>query len=90
MRKYTALLVLLLLTALNSAAAGEKTLKFEWRQKISSDFGGWKLYMSETSQTYTNEPILLIPFQAEALEYTSTTVITSPDDEERTYYFVLT
>ena len=87
--KKTLLLVIAFMFLSFQAWSGEKTLQFEWDQVISSDFAGWKLYMSETSGDYAGVVPIDIPYTGQTV-YESTQTITSPDDETHTYYFVLT
>lgn len=83
------IILLTLLLLVSTSFAGTKVLKFEWNQEISDGFAGWKLYVSETSQSY-GSPFMIIPFDIEQTSYTTSEEISSPDGETHTYYFVLT
>lgn len=88
---FIALLLVLCLTSL--AFAGEKQLRFTWAQTLSTDFGGWRLYMNTAPNVQVTSTNLFstITYAGPAqTEYTETKILTSPDSQEVTYYFVLT
>ena len=89
MKKLLCLIPLLIMLFAGLVWAGEKSLEFSWDQVISSDFAGWKLYMSETPGDYTGVAPIDIPYTGQST-YESTQVIISPDGETHIYYFVLT
>ena len=70
--------------------AEEETLTFTWNQEISSDFAGWHIYQSKTSGVYGEFPAFNILYETEKSEYTTIELITSPNQEEHIYYFVMT
>ena len=88
------IMMLVLIGMLAMAApvkAGDVTLEFTWEQDMSIPLVGWHLYISATSGVYTDPPVLTVVYDGNPLnEYTAEGVITSPDGEEKTYYFVLT
>lgn len=96
MKKFLKLLTVLSFVVVLSCAmipppvsAGDKTLTFGWEQTLP--IKGWYLYMSATSGVYSDPPILTVVYDGNPLnEYTADTVITSPDGQAHTYYFVLT
>lgn len=93
MRKLFLISVLIVCTLVFSvpAVAGEKIIEFEWNQVIGENFAGWNVYMSETSGTYSTIPFATIDYDGvELTEYTTDQIISSPDGEEKTYYFVFT
>ena len=84
------MLILLFPTVLS---AGEKTLEFQWGQVISDDFAGWHLYMSTSPNVQVvpaNLFTTILYTGPEQQEYASSQVITSPNNQEITYYFILT
>jgi hypothetical protein len=94
MKKLLMLFVFLFLLS-GYAWAGEKNLKFAWEQSAgdvqSGNFGGWLLYMAETAGGYDfQNPWDTIVFVSEQSSYEATKVLTSPDGEAHTYYFVIT
>ena len=68
--------------------AGEKTLNFTWEQTITPDFAGWNLYKSEVADG-PYEFFATIDYVSEQSEYTSTQLVTVPDGETTTLYFIL-
>jgi len=74
----------------NMVYAGDKALRFTWDQVIPSDFAGWHIYQSKTSGDYGETPAFDVPYVSEQEGYNATEVITSPDGEEQTYFFVMT
>lgn len=85
------LLMALILPALTFA--GTKTLTFAWNQDISPGFAGWKLYRDTLPnvQPLAGKLFATIPFGgSQQTEYQTSQSITSPDNAEVTYYFVLT
>ena len=67
----------------------EKTLHFTWEQTITTDFAGWKLYKSETAGG-PYDYFTTIDYVEPQTEYTTTQVVTVPDGQTTTLYFVLT
>lgn len=66
-----------------------ETLTFQWEQDISSDFAGWKLYLSQTS----GGPYVYaatIDFVSQQTKYTSEEIIDAPDNQVTVLYFVFT
>jgi hypothetical protein len=86
----TAMLAMITVLAMSPlACAGDKTLTFGWEQTMPVT--GWNLYMSVLPGTYNDPPVLTVVYDGNPLnEYTADTIITSPDGESHTYYFVLT
>ena len=85
------------------AYSAEKSLTFAWDQVISTDFAGWRLWVSDTAggpyddgATYfrdaNGDPIdsIWIAYDGSgAGSYTSDQVVTIPDGQSVTLYFVL-
>ena len=89
-KKYFVMLLMVMALAMTAPAlAGNVTLTFGWEQTLPVT--GWHLYMSATSGVYNDPPVLTIVYDGNPLnEYTTDTIINSPDGEEHLYYFVLT
>lgn len=94
MKKLMSVLVALisLLMVATVSFAGEKVVTLAWEQSISSDFAGWKLYVSQTSGIVPDgNPAFIIDYGGvDQGTYTAVKSIVSPDGEEITYYFVMT
>jgi hypothetical protein len=86
------LTMFILFCSLGICFAGPITKTCKWQQEgIKADFGGWKLYYSETSGgPYTS--LTTIPFVAAQTEYTQSVSLNMPSYEGtvKTLYFVLT
>lgn len=92
MKKFLVALVLVLAVVFCGlpAMAGDKQLIFQWEQTLTSDFYGWKLYMSETAGgPYIQFGADIVYDGNPASDYSSTEILTSPDGQEKTYYFVV-
>lgn len=81
-----------LVFSVSMAFAGEKVVTLAWEQSISSDFAGWKLYVSQTSGIVPDgNPAFIIDYGGvDQGTYTTVKSIVSPNGEEITYYFVMT
>lgn len=86
--------VLVFLVFLSAPAfAGQKNLDFSWKQKISADFAGWKLYRADTPNVAVSAATLFatIPYAGtQQTEYVTTKALVVPDGQESVQYFVLT
>jgi len=91
MNKLIALFGLLLFIACSPAIPAQYNITFAWNQLISEDFGGWNIYISESSG---NEYKLFtqLSYDGEVKdEYTTTVIISNiPVGVTITYYFVAT
>jgi hypothetical protein len=83
--------IFLFILAAVPALAGTKTLTFGWQQNATDlpQMQDWKLYKADAAGgPYTL--FATIPYNGTpAQEYTSTNPLTSPDGQEKTYYFVV-
>lgn len=86
MKKFVIIFILLIAGV---CFAGQKVLEFTWNQVIPDDMGGWYLYQSQTSGVYELPPVVTIPYDPDVTNHTTTTSLTSPDNEKHTYYFIL-
>lgn len=78
---------------ITNAWAGNKTVTFAWNQDMSEGFAGWKLYKSTTANVSAVPGNLFATIAysgAPAQEYTTDQVLSSPDGQVVTYYFVMT
>ncbi len=82
--------VFLVVVAVPFAYAGDKQLTFQWEQTLVPDFDSWKLYMSEVSGgPYTQFGAKIVYDGTPSPNYSISKVLTSPDGQEKTYYFVV-
>ncbi len=86
------LLALTFLMVTSFSFGATKTLKFGWQQDLPApvnDLAGWKLYQSST----TGGPWTLvetIPYVSPMTEYTTTKIITVPDNQVTNLFFTVT
>jgi hypothetical protein len=88
--KKIVLVLLAMVLFVTPAIAVDKTLNFFWTQTLPSpnDLAGWGLYQSPTAGgPYIK--ILDIPYTSQQVEYATTKIITVPDGQFTTLYFVL-
>lgn len=92
MKKIAICLIVAALTLpVNCAEAKEKAVTFQWEQVISPDFYGWKLWVSDTPGGPYSQVDGDIIYVSEEDSYQWTTpVLTFPDGEVTTRYFVMT
>jgi len=83
-------LVVFLCSSVGYATPIIKTLRFAWNQELSADFGGWRLYQSETAGGPYTAVSPDIAFVSEQSEYTADMPIEVLGDQTTTLYFVLT
>lgn len=82
------MLIMALFVAPIAVMAGTKTVEFTWEQNISDDFGGWTLWKSvETGGPYAK--VTDIAYVSTQSTYISDQIISAPDGQTTTFYFVL-
>ncbi len=70
------------------AADKSINITFGWKQEVSADFAGWKLYSSPTSGgPYTL--LATIPFATQMAAYTASQAINAPVGSDTALFFVL-
>jgi len=83
-------LVLCFLLVPFSVMAGETPLTLQWEQEMTPNFYGWKMWVSETAGgPYTQFGEDLVYDGSPAPTYSSSSILTSPEDQVTTYYFVV-
>jgi len=83
-----AFLFFVLVFGVSTVFAGEKTVRLNWEQNISSDFLGWDVYRGTVaSGPYTY--LTRVTYVAGETDHNSDQVIVAPDDTVTIYYFVL-
>jgi len=90
MKKTLAVLAMILMFCV-PAIAGDKNLTFEWEHD-GIDVAEFHIYKSMAQGVYDHDMDLLVslPFEGVSATYTSDAVLTSPDGQEVTWYFVCT
>jgi len=96
MRKYFIVMFVSLMLFMVSPAnvkGGDKILIFSWGQVISLDFFGWHLYGSDCSMVNckTDSSIKVpVNYYEGMVDYTTDYQLTSPDGQEKEWFFALT
>lgn len=82
--------ILLTMTHLTAAYAGQKQLKFVWEYPDPpADLAGFYLYASTIQGTY-QKPLMTINYDPIEQDYHAETILESPDGQIQTWYFILT
>lgn len=87
------LAVLMVLFTASLSFGGQKTINGTWEQVLPSpnDMKEWRLYKCPTTgcQPVAANLFATIPFVSQQTTYTTTQVLTSPDNQRVQYFFVL-
>jgi hypothetical protein len=86
------LLIMLLTLCLSIPAfAGEQELTFGWDfRTVQANFAGWYIYYSDVSMAdckVDNQGSITIPYIPGMTEFTTTQIFTSPDGQEKEWFF---